>query len=97
VDDSVYLLDMLRGAASGQPSIASIFVHRIKDRTFRLRAGVWTDSRFDPKAKGIKKLEVKAFSKEYFEVLRQHRELQRFLAFSTRILVVLDDLVVEVH
>ncbi len=96
VDDRIYLLDMLRGAAQGKPTLASIFVHRIKDRTFRLREGVWTDSRFNPKTTGKKKLQVKAFSKDYFAVLRQHPELQPFLAFSTRILVVLDDLVVEV-
>ena len=41
-------------------------------------------------------VEVKAFSKEYFQILRKHPELRPFLAFSTRILVVLDDVIVEV-
>ena len=35
--------------------------------------------------------------KEYFDVLRKHPELGPFLAFSSRILVVLDDVIIEVR
>jgi hypothetical protein len=95
VDESRYLLDLLTGGSQG--SVASLFVHRIKDHVFHLRGGVWVDSRCKTKEKAkTDKLEVKAFSKEYFESLKQHPELAPFLAFSSRILVVLDDVVIEV-
>jgi hypothetical protein len=62
--------------------------------------GSWSCFDAEARAKGksntLPKLVVKAFSKEYFDLLRKHRELVPFLAFSTRILVVLDDLIVEV-
>lgn len=62
---------------------------RIGERTFYLRSGMWIDSAFkaDEKAKPT---EVKAFSKEYFELMKKHPEMGSVLALGGRILVVVD-------
>lgn len=102
VDNSV----MLHGfTASAAPSAqryhaggnaAQLMHRRIKDRSFYLAGGVWVDSQHASTAtKRARK--IRAFSPDYFTILSEHPQLAPFFAFSTRIVVVLGDLAVEVH
>ncbi len=76
-------------------SAGNLLRRRIKDHTFYLAGGVWVDSQYTAKMKSkVKK--VKAFSKEYFELLKQQPEIVPFLAFSTRIVIVTTKGVIEI-
>jgi hypothetical protein len=74
---------------------ASLSTRHIQGHTFHLIGGAWIDGKF---AKGMEERvkKVVAFSDEYFELLTKHAELPKILAFSTRIVVVLGDLVLEI-
>ena len=63
---------------------------RVKDKTFHFVSGVWIDQAFT-KAHEKKLRKVVAFSKEYFDLLKEHESLAPYLAFSTSILIILDD------
>ena len=73
----------------------SLVTRRIRGHTFHLIGTVWIDSRFE---KGMEKTvkKITAFSDAYFELIEKHAEMAKILAFSTRIVVVLDGLVVEI-
>jgi hypothetical protein len=62
-------------------------VKQIGTRTFYLRAGAWTDSQLKAEHKPT---QLKAFSKEYFELLKKHPDLGAVMALGGRILVVVD-------
>jgi Ca-activated chloride channel family protein len=62
-------------------------VKQIGTRTFYLRAGAWTDSQLKAEHKPT---QLKAFSKEYFELLKKHSDLGPVMALGGRILVVVD-------
>ena len=62
-------------------------VKQIGTRTFYLRAGAWTDSQLKAEHKPT---QLKAFSKEYFELLKKHSDLGAVMALGGRILVVVD-------
>jgi hypothetical protein len=47
VDDSVYLAGLMRGADGGERTLLELFTRRVQDRTFVLRAGVWTEQSVD--------------------------------------------------
>jgi Ca-activated chloride channel homolog len=64
--------------------------HRIKDKTFHFVSGLWIDHGFT-KAHSKKITKVVAFSPEYFALLKKHKALAPYFAFSTSILIVLDD------
>ena len=68
---------------------------RIGGHTFHLIGTVWIDGKFE---KGMEKTvkKVAAFSDEYFELIEKHAEMAKILAFSTRIVVVLEGVVVEI-
>ena len=98
VDDSKALFLMQRGqAVSGKDRGATgLVTQHVQGHTFHLVAGVWIDGKFDATMKEkVKK--VKAFSDEYFAMLRTNPELGKIFAFSTRILVVLDSGVFEIE
>lgn len=74
---------------------AQLLRRRIKDRVFYLAGDVWVDGAFAPAMKErVRKVE--AFSTDYFDLLQEHPELAPFLAFSTRIVVVVGDEVIEI-
>ena len=73
--------------ARGRSGALGILSRRIKDRNFHLVEGVWIDSRFKPAMRG-KARKIKAFSYDYFTLVKTHPELAPFLAFSTRIVIV---------
>jgi len=79
-----------RTASSG-PQESPIRVAGTK--TFYLDHGRWTDSEYDGKAETKK---VKAYSDEYFKLLRDAPELAKYLAVGERIVVVLNKVAYEV-
>jgi Ca-activated chloride channel family protein len=82
------------GASAGQPTGPQESVIRIVGtKTFYLDNGRWTDSEYDGKAATKK---VKAFSDDYFKLLRTTPELGKYLALGGRILVVLRTAAYEV-
>ncbi len=56
--------------------------------TFHLISGIWIDASLTKAHKG-KIRRIEAFSKEYFELLSQHPDLAKVLAFSTAMVIVL--------
>ncbi len=76
-------------------SAAQLIHRRVGDRSFYLAGGVWVDSRYTAAMKS-KIRKIAAFSDDYFAILRQHPELARYLAFSSRIVVVVGDEVIEI-
>ena len=68
--------------------------HKIGARTFQLVDGRWVDGRFAAAMKD-KVTKVQVFSDEYFALLKARPELAPIFAFSTRVLVVVEDQVIE--
>ncbi|MCE9593305.1 MAG: VIT and VWA domain-containing protein [Planctomycetes bacterium] len=110
IDDSVYLAKLVgaRGAMTGsddffagngrpepRDDLLSLFTRKVKDKVFVLREGVWTDR--TPVDANAPRTSVEAFSDAWFELLRAQPALAPYFAFSTRLLVVLDGRVYEVH
>jgi hypothetical protein len=62
-------------------------------KTFYLDNGRWTDSEYDGKAETKK---VKAYSDEYFKLLRDTPELAKYLAVGERIIIVFNKVAYEV-
>ena len=98
VDNSVVLGGMLsspslQGAGN---SNAGLTQQRVQGTNFFLVQGVWVDQAY--KADMVDRIhKVEAFSDAYFALLKERPELARFFAFSSRILVVLGDRVIEVE
>ncbi len=63
---------------------------RVKNKTFHYVSGIWIDHKFT-KAHEKKIRKVIAFSAAYFTLLKEHKELAPYLAFSTSILIILDN------
>ena len=80
-----------RSADSG----ARLLVQRFGDRVLLLVGGVWVDRNFTPAMKG-KERRIEAFSDDYFALLQQHPELNRTMAFSTRLVLVVDGEAIEI-
>ncbi len=110
VAESAYLARLMRshgsstgsdefylGRGHGTPAIdlLKLFTRRVKDRTFDLRKGVWTD-RALPVDAGERTI-VEAFSKAWFDLLAAKPALRPYFAFSTRLAVALDGAVFEVR
>jgi len=76
-------------------SAANLVTKNIQGHTFHLVQGVWIDRAFTAAMKD-KIHKVKPFSDEYFKLTKRHPELARILAFSTRILVVIDGKAIEI-
>ena len=79
--DAEYRADFLAAAEE-------LAIKQIGTRTFYRRGGAWVDSglKADPKP-----TVVKAFSKEYFDLLKKHPDLGAVLALDGRILVVVGE------
>jgi hypothetical protein len=98
VDNSVTLDGLLsspslQGAGN---SNAGLTQQRVQATNFFLVQGVWVDQAY--KADMVDRIhKVEAFSDAYFALLKERPELARFFAFSSRILVVLGDRVIEVQ
>ncbi|MBK8979960.1 MAG: VWA domain-containing protein [Planctomycetes bacterium] len=97
VDDSVWLAQLMSGARRDESKLLDLFSRRIGDRVFLLREGVWTDRTYDAGSMAEKKRVVEAFSPEYFDLVAAREDLRACVALSTRLIVVLDDLVLEIR
>lgn len=72
--------------SSSVPAAASESVKQVKDKTFILRQGVWTDSAYN---QGSALKTVKAFSPEYFDLIGQHPDWAAYLSAGEEMIVVL--------
>jgi Ca-activated chloride channel family protein len=93
LDDSAYLSGLMAGKTGGSRQTArqrlfDLFTQRVKNKVFVLRAGVWTDRAYDEEAPTARRVEVEAFSPDYFELVTTVPELRPYLAFSARLIVV---------
>ncbi|MBI5863734.1 MAG: VWA domain-containing protein [Planctomycetes bacterium] len=79
--------------AESQDEEAGLQRRSVGDRTFVLEDGRYTDLSWDRKAKPER---VVAFSDAYFELLRKHEALAKYLALGDRVLVVLDGKAYEI-
>ncbi|MCW8131298.1 MAG: VWA domain-containing protein [Planctomycetota bacterium] len=68
---------------------------RVGDRTFYHRGGTWVDAGF--KSEEAKPTVIKAFSPEYFALLKKHAHLGAVLALGGRILVMVDGQPVQIE
>ncbi|MCY3022709.1 MAG: VWA domain-containing protein [Planctomycetota bacterium] len=69
-------------------------IKQVGDRTFYNRGGVWVDSTAKPDAKPV---EVKTFSKEYFELLKTDPTLNQVFALGGSILVMVKDALYQIN
>ncbi len=96
VDTSQTLARLMSGRAKSNDELVSLFSRRVKDKVFFLREGVWTDRVYDP-AKFPVKTSVEAYSSAYFDLLHSRPELAPYLAFSSRLVVVIGNEAFEVR
>lgn len=80
---------------AGTAAAVRMLTHRIGSHTFVLVGGVWVDRSYTAAMKG-KERRVVAFSPEYFALLGEHPQLAKVLAFSTRLVVVVDGAAIEI-
>jgi Ca-activated chloride channel family protein len=69
-------------------------VQTVKDKTFLLQNGVWTDTTFQPDTMQTQK--VAFLSDDYFKLLEDKPELAPYFAVGERVIVVLDGTAYEV-
>ena len=72
---------------------------RIGEKTFTLKDGLWSDDEslaLAPDVLSLKEKVVVAYSKEYFEIIRAHPELARWLTALTTVRVMLGDQVLKI-
>lgn len=72
----------IRDEHGGQRQVTG--VKRAVDKTFYLKEGVWTDHDYRTDAPVV---EVKRFSEAYFQLIRSHQHMGRYLALGDRVLV----------
>ena len=87
----------MRSGAGDSTSLLDRFARRVKDKVFVLRGGVWVDRAYDEAKLAPTKLVVEAWSPEYFALMKDHPELPPYLAFSARMIVVIDGRAYEVR
>jgi Ca-activated chloride channel family protein len=104
VDDSAYLGRLLDSSTvsagddfwlgkgeerSKGARLLQLFTRKVRDKTFALRAGVWTDvATLDPRVvEAPTVVEVEAYSTAYFELLRKAPDLAPYLSLSDRMLI----------
>lgn len=96
-----YVVDPAESAAvGGVPTPArhgadkkESLIRHVADKTFVRDDERWIDSAWDGKQEPRK---VKAFSDEYFALLKDKPQLGKFLALGTRVLVVVDGAAIEI-
>jgi len=69
-------------------------IQTVGGKTFLLLDGVWTDTEYQPDTMTTQKVDF--LSDAYFDLLTQRPELGEYLALGERVIVVLDDMVLEV-
>ncbi|MEP0845091.1 MAG: VWA domain-containing protein [Phycisphaerae bacterium] len=69
-------------------------IRQLAGKTFYLDQGRWIDSQFDGKTETRK---IKAFSDEYFALLKQNAALGKYLSLGERIIVVLNGTAYEIQ
>ncbi len=84
-----------RGEASPVQGLLALFTRKVRNKTFDLRKGVWTERGLP--AEASERIVVEAFSKAWFDLLAQKPALRPYFAFSTRLVVVLDGTIYEVE
>lgn len=79
----------LREASSAAPTIAgqAAQMRTVADKTFLLRAGVWTDTQY---REGMKTLDVGFGSADYFALLAARPEWGKYFALGQKVIVLLD-------
>ncbi len=83
------------GQAGGdQQGGGGTVIRTVNDRTFILRAGVWTDTAFEPDT--MQTEPVAFLSDAYFALLDAHPELADYFALGERVIVVLEGVAYEV-
>ncbi|MDW8299602.1 MAG: VIT domain-containing protein [Anaerolineae bacterium] len=90
----------MSGAEFGIPtpiavdSLGGERIIQVRDRSFVLRNGVWTDTQYT--SADIPRVRVTFLSAEYFALLDKHPELREYFALGVRVLVVLNGVAYEV-
>jgi len=80
----------LAGYDADQAKAVGDRVRTVGAKTFSLKAGVWTDSAYDPlKQKDV--LTVKAFSDAHFALLKKYPSLAAYTSLGNNVLVVMED------
>jgi Ca-activated chloride channel family protein len=98
VADSATILRLAQTVSPTGPATGgatALVVRRIRDVTLYLAGDVWIDARMRPELRDSAR-KIVAFSDEYFALLAAHPELAPLLAFSTRLLLLVDDGAVEI-
>ena len=80
----------LAGYDADQAKAVGDRVRTVGAKTFTLKAGVWTDSAYDP-AKQKDVLTVTAFSDVHFALLKKYPSLAAYTSLGDNVLVVLDN------
>lgn len=70
------------------PSQSAGAVRQVGSKAFIQRAGVWTDTSFDPSR--MKTIQLAFGSQTYFDLVAQHPDWGRYFALGDRVIVVLD-------
>ncbi len=86
---SIHLLRNM-GAIDSRRNSRLVTTKRIHGKFFHLIGSTWVDRDFK-KGMADKKQAIEAFSKPYFELLATHPRAARWLAFSTSVLIIIDD------
>lgn len=93
---ALFMMQKKGSLAGGKDrGIAGFTVQRVKQKTFYLVGGIWTDGSLE--AKHLEQVtKVKAWSQQWFDLLEKHKGLAPYFAFSTRLILVLDGKAIEV-
>ncbi len=82
---NVSAIDSMARVAARDEKDVSNGVRRIDGRTFNLRDGVWTDTRYHA---GMPLTSIKPYSNAYFDLVQQLPELKAVFTLSDRVVVV---------
>jgi Ca-activated chloride channel family protein len=98
VELSVALKRIREGATLQDLLGAHAVVRRVQGKVFFRVSGAWIDGALTRKAlEGKDRVRVKAFSDEYFRLLREQPELQPWFALGDRVIVALGERLFEVE
>jgi hypothetical protein len=91
---STVMMDSVRSAREDRQSGAAARERQVGGRTFQLKDSVWTDVR---DAGTTRVVTVKAYSKAYFDLLKQLPELSAAVALGEQVTVVGRGVVVSIR
>jgi Ca-activated chloride channel family protein len=81
-------------AVAGVGASSSERIAQVRDRTFVLRNGVWTDTQYI--SADMPRIRVMFLSTEYFDLLERYPELRQYFALGVRVLVIWEGVAYEV-